>query len=1656
MTKAPDTETRRRPELLEELRARAKVWLPEWQTRDAPGDFLSALFNIAAGFSSEVTERLNRVPEKNFRGFLQWLGLRGDPARAARVPAVFTMSPGAAPVEALPPVQFQALDPDSNPPVMFETFEPFTVTPSKLAWVYGADTRRDVYTSAPPGMLTLEKPGGDPTEWTVIADVAAGEKIVQLDPPLGLELDLVLETDATPGVQYTITKIDGALHTLERALEAGLASGSSMRRVMKFEPFGASRDLQRHEIYFGAKTALDLPSKAVIAVDGVESIFGDGYEWFYWGKTDDPDSVSDWVKLAKDPERPGVVSKAPGAVEETQIERHKNRWIKVSLKQDEHPAEFGDLQDVRFRINCKLQAPPNADYEAIANTSPVVKGGEFYPLGREPRLFDAFYVGSKEALSKGNALATLNFTMGDEWSSNLGVAAAVTAANAKPGFAVAGINAGGALRVIKLKDLGDKTATEFLEASQPVDAQGHAVKLSGEVGFGIAASGKDLFVAAIDSVRTTCWLWHAGVDANGEVIAKKDWKNLGAPGSTTKITSIAIYPGPNGLEALLVADSAIHARRLDAAESWRSLPATFDGNDVKFVSVQPFTNPDAQPGEVPLVELAALSNTGRLYLSDGRTAWKRVAGEHVSFATDGRLLAMRDDASNIRLYAVRVSKSPNNDNNARELVLVMIEPEGDEYTIKDTPVSMGLDVAGGVVVPLTGTADASVGFVTFDKKIGTWSTSLADIDSEPPILIDVPGGNSTPSLAPVRVNQWLIVPSSRGHAWIAKIDARAHHSKLTPIHDALVVAARLEPRKRIYVAEFRTRDGEVQRKRVSRAVALAEGRYALVLPIEKKKLELDESLVLDLYKAQLDPAHRRELSDGLPATGTGDQYVVEVDAEQATDAGLVDDSRLLVSWTARGKPVEPRVAIVTKMSPVDVPSGTRNVNLDLEIPLGVDNITLWVLEHDGRHKADVLPALSLSPDSLAHDAVVHFPRLDPRPATLLRSAQPTSWVVVATRWADGPGADSKAYVVADATLRELSEISAPLARNPDLSWEYWDGSSWWRIPEVDDATSSLSMSGTVTFCVPANIAATEVVGHNNYWVRARLVGGDYGQEKVVLETDKDDPKKQTVTRSTEGIHAPFVNALTVSVEVCCPVVPELVLTFDGGGYVDQSAANRGSLTYPAIVPLWRSIEGPDRTRPRGRAVYLGFDDEISGAPVSLLLHVNERSHSDAFPLRVEALFAEGFETLVSNDGTRGLNESGTITVILPRTPLRSTLFGRVQYWIRLRPRQGFNDDEWLPMITGAWVNGTWAKATETQVEELLGSSDGRPGLVATLARPPVVAESLRLRVREPLSEEEIRAINEKATSEEDRVLDHIGSRPGPWVLWREVPDLLDSKPDAREFAFEDETGDITFGDGHSGRIPPIGRDCIIAERYVRGGGAAANRIQAFADANLATPLAGVDGVVLTAAAAGGADAQQAEEVLRFAPDLLRQRGRILTLAELESAARQHSPDIVQAFAQSRAGGVDLCIVVRGDDPRAPARTCRELARVLSERVAPHLAVRNALKVKPPFAVPLQVALEIVVDSVDNSGTVIKECTRRIHELLNAATGGLDGFGWPLGRWPTAEEIAAALDDLPHLEGFGMPDFKALDGAARSLRATDIITVSTDDIAIIATVPEGVA
>jgi hypothetical protein len=826
-----------------------------------------------------------------------------------------------------------------------------------------------------------------------------------------------------------------------------------------------------------------------------------------------------------------------------------------------------------------------------------------------------------------------------------------------------------------------------------------------------------------------------------------------------------------------------------------------------------------------------------------------------------------------------------------------------------------------------------------------------------------------------------------------------------------------------------------------------------------ESVDLDEGDTIFVFDADIDDKTSpqdikiyRALFDDVASQWDKDRKAIELPINDQ----LVEGSQLYVKWVASGK-THQRIVEIKKLL-TDPISGAISATLMKALPDTAHGQTQLIYRLVSG--ADSQPAETRLAVRLDAPVTLGVPK--DQVLVEVNQARHTLLHVIANRQVlvtDGAPID-QANVAAGLVIAFGGQTSypPPRPRNPELSWEYWDGQSWWQIPGVTDTTGHLVSSGEVVFTVPASLQANDVVGRKNHWVRARLIGGDYGQESITLissprqlQANKD--QKQTVTRDSSGIRAPYIVTMQVRYALCETLHPDIVLTLDGGGYRDQTDAN-GALNAKvrAFTPLKYSLPrtgariaapGPDAdcgcdgdetptvlvtitgcedeapatpaaaadpNAETGRAIYLGFDKPLQGASIAILFIVNDGEHDGAFPLLVEAFTDDGFGAVSVEDETRGLSQTGIVTMSLPKPLQEARLFGQLLHWLRLKPRTDSDPALWKPQLRAIYLNAAFAAAAETQRQEILGSSDGSPDQSVFVARPPVLQDSLELRICEPLDDEELDALNEIAV---DTVKAELGPWKGAWVRWRAAT-LASAGATERVFELLSDTGEIMFGDGRHGAIPPIGQNNIVAVTYQRGGGDAANTVPAWGQLSLITPIAGVEATIAPEAAAGGAGEQNAETAMRFAPDNLKMQNRALTLGDIEMLALQSSPEIAQVKALRSPQGVRVIQIMRGFQPRPSNAQRRELARLIIERAPPALSVPGALTIEAPRIVAGAMALELTVSDLANAGAVAKEAIRRVGALLDPATGGIEGYGWPLGAVPDEADVAECLIGIAEL------------------------------------------
>jgi hypothetical protein len=642
-----------------------------------------------------------------------------------------------------------------------------------------------------------------------------------------------------------------------------------------------------------------------------------------------------------------------------------------------------------------------------------------------------------------------------------------------------------------------------------------------------------------------------------------------------------------------------------------------------------------------------------------------------------------------------------------------------------------------------------------------------------------------------------------------------------------------------------------------------------------------------------------------------------------------------------------------------------------------------------------------------------------------------------------PNAGQTFYFTLPPNTQPNSQVTASVQLTPPprvtLAWEYL-GQNGWTPLTVNDNTGNLTRPGQINFTRPANFAPGEVNGQRNYWLRARLVGGYYGRPMEFVPVTPADPSKGFKPRPGSGaLNAPLISSIRLFYSAQNQSPP--VVTQNLFSLVQPTAGG-----YQPFVPV-------AETEP---TFYLGFDRKLPNSAVNLYFVAPPRQFVEKILLLPgpEEMRAELPEEVAAEpkltweywsgsqwaelavvDETKRLTESGVVQFIGPADLVELAKFEPTpRYWIRTRQVAG--GVEYAPWLSGVFLNAVQVVQATTIQNELLGSSNGRKNQVFRFSKSPVLPGQ-RLLVREPERPPAEEANQIKAEEGQDavQIKETESGAEEVWVRWREVKSLNLSGPRSRHYTLERITGEIRFGDGVHGLVPPEARDNLVGEAYRAGGGPEGNQ-PAGAISQLKSSIPYIAAVSNPLPADGGSAAETLLAAQERGPQTLRHRGRAVTAADFEWLARQAaSTRVARAKClpnrnrelDFEPGWATLIIVPGGKEKKLLPSV--ELIRAVEDDLATRsLATLTGLtptriNVIGPGYVPVEIRAEVVPVSLAQADVVRQAVLVALDRFLHPLTGGPDGEGWAFGRDVYLSELYAAFEALPGVEHVRSLSFK---------------------------------
>jgi hypothetical protein len=1565
------------------IQAMVSHFTPEW-TSD--GDRVGkALIRIFAALTQETLDRLNRTPKRNMLAFLDMMGIRLLPKSSALAFLRFHVADGT-PQSVIVPARTLVTASSPSGEVPFETERDLNANPGGIAGLFGVDPADDTIYKPPKGFLQKTIVGPKLPDYTTAAFSAANSQSIQLDLVDGIEPG---DTLRITGSDYVVKEIKGRIVELIQPLAADVNTESVVSKRTTFELFGGI-NLQEHVLYLAHSEYLQMKEAAIITLKVKAAQTGDPTDVVWEVFTEDENKVQKWTALpisldtTQGLSRNGnvVLLKPRGEIKEIEIDGQSGRWIRALRKAPIAPLDrLSNLDSVQLTVESSKdpkENPLGAD-AGFYNESPVsVSAPPFNPFGFEPQLFDRFQLASAEAFSKIGADVTLDFKL--DLSRLLGPPSVVAA----PASLIR-VFARGVLTRLTEVVFSRNTFLEIKNAPSPT--------APGAIPAAVALPNSDyagVFVRCSDnSIQLLTKATLDGPDA---------WVILDKPGANDVRLDPAALAVPSRGEWIVF---AVADGKLWHKTTW---PGGGVGKPWLTVNNSGFT-----PKSTPAAALDAAGNPILFVFDDQSKLWS-VKFSFVGSDWEGQPGELLPTSA---LSDQDIYKTKSLDN-AHPFAL-----EG--FGAHPEPTVFFANLAGGITA-VRGAAG---------QELGAPGNQQASADPCCVLLFDKTG-------TPDHFQVFAAFGDERQlHArpldlTLAPTDAWTRLPNPQAVSGRPYAFGTFQTQYHLFAAggqgsmmqlTARTETGIVTEVDSSRMLFLSQS-VPLVNPSGFPRFARIPSTPASAPPERLiEPfdgpslARFQNIRPGLPL-GSSYQLFESLAAVTANAASTLATIQLDSPTTVASAPdlwIFVDSGGSSEFAAINNINATRDT-ITLAAPLTTspvgDSCTIFRRLHQGTTARGTTNQVLLDENARPSPGAYDGAEIEIGGARTLVQSYDSVNRVVELKSAIGTNRDSYGFPDQWSQLEdpELDDI------DPTLSWEYWNGKGWANLLNVKDETEDLVREGKVHFPIPQDIAPTEVAGQSNYWIRARLVGGNYGQVKFEVISKTDTSGQTTYTTERKDLsRPPIVQSLTISYSLAQEQFPKTLLTLNNLDYIDQTAAN--------FTPQ-KSFQPFAQLDTAEKAVYMGFDQQVSSCSVLFAL-AQELAADDNRKLVWEALFQNRFQEIDVEDKTAQLTHlAGLVELDIPFVAEKRQFLGVPAYWMRARLIQ--SDWPQSPELSGVFFNAVEALQLSTYVQEVLGPSDGTPNQKFEFQHKPVLEEEIRVRTQ--LTEEDRKRIIKDAGEDAVRdFLDEAGNVIETWVLWKEVIEFANSKFDSRHYRLDRASGELRFGDRVHGDVPPIGGDNIRAFRYRSGGGVAGN-VDVDTIKSLVTAIGGIDLVSNPLPAAGGSEEATRDQMIEFGPAEINSRDRAVAPADFEFLARQASRQVVKArcipnrdnAGMHNTGWVSVFIVAESTEaqPQPPLELCTLVRTELLKRAPAALAASGHIFVGRPDYMLVSVAVKIAANSIAQVAQAEANTRATLEKFLHPLRGGPDGTGWEFGQGfalSALYSVIEQLDGVDHVE-----------------------------------------
>lgn len=583
-----------------------------------------------------------------------------------------------------------------------------------------------------------------------------------------------------------------------------------------------------------------------------------------------------------------------------------------------------------------------------------------------------------------------------------------------------------------------------------------------------------------------------------------------------------------------------------------------------------------------------------------------------------------------------------------------------------------------------------------------------------------------------------------------------------------------------------------------------------------------------------------------------------------------------------------------------------------------------------------------------------------------------------------------------------------------VSWEYWNGTGWaklttkkeyeelFKIREQD--YNSEGIKKVFKFVCPANLTEYVATTSEGFYIRARIT-------KILNQFNS---------------YADYIS----------PYIHNINITYDYPvqGHICKSVMVKNNMEeYPLTVYNNGAVKIFKKTLYENPAMYFCFTEPLIEGTIRFFVDIQEGIYRYNPSTKWEYCADDkkgGFvwKHIDVLDLTEDFSHSETITMIGRKDFKEVKLFGETGYFIRVINPDGRyhtnKDISTRPVINNIMLNAVRVVQRDTHTPEYFSIVQNEANKVCQLSYPN--AANIEVWVDEfgALSTSDQEKYLALAGEQSEPEYDDLGMLRRLWIKWKPVSTLICTGMYDRVYEVDYSKGEVLFGDGKNGKIPPEQFSESIRINYSVCNGSYGN-IQSEMITDFMEAIPGVSGVKNPEPIMGGVDKETIDRAASRMFGQVAGANRLVSLSDFESTIKYNDRNIYKVKCKAHVDqdsnpclGIISVAVLPRDYMQGYEKfqgIKNRIWKFVDEKASINLVKTSKIRIFEVKYVETVISIDVSIRDFNMYQDVHKGIRRRLQKFLNPITGNFSGKGWNIGEFPRKEFIYNYIKNVPNIK-----------------------------------------